>query len=267
MYYEEAGKGMPVLGLHGFGLDHRSILHALEPTFEGRSGWHRLYPDLPASGSTKLDSCATSADAYLDAIEAFIDETIPGQAFAVAGHSYGAYLARGLLARRLSSLTGLALIAPVVIPDKAVRHVGTFEVAEADEEAIGTLDEGDRDGARNALVVQNARNVDRYQKEILDAIPMANQSLLGTMYNNAYSFSFPIDDVLFSGPALIVTGKQDDVVGYSDAYSLLDCYPKASYVVLDGAGHTLEIDQEQLVSTLIGDWIDRVAANNRGTII
>jgi pimeloyl-ACP methyl ester carboxylesterase len=38
----------------------------------------------------------------------------------------------------------------------------------------------------------------------------------------------------------------------------LDNYPRASYVVLDKAGHNLQIYQEKLFGGIVNEWIDRV---------
>ena len=61
----------------------------------------------------------------------------------------------------------------------------------------------------------------------------------------------------FPGPSLIITSRQDSVVGYRDAWNILENYPRASYVVLDRAGHPLE-ESAGLVNVLIREWLDRV---------
>jgi pimeloyl-ACP methyl ester carboxylesterase len=43
----------------------------------------------------------------------------------------------------------------------------------------------------------------------------------------------------FEKPALILTGRQDHMVGYYDAWNIYENYPRGSYVVLDRAGHNL----------------------------
>jgi hypothetical protein len=35
-------------------------------------------------------------------------------------------------------------------------------------------------------------------------------------------------------------------------------FPRATLAVLDAAGHNLQIEQERLFQTLLGDWLDRV---------
>jgi pimeloyl-ACP methyl ester carboxylesterase len=73
-----------------------------------------------------------------------------------------------------------------------------------------------------------------------------------------YAFSFDVDDVEpFPGPSLIITGRQDANVGYRDAWNIVEKYPRATYAVLDRAGHELE-EKEYLVSALVNDWLDRV---------
>ncbi len=44
------GEGYPLVMLHGWTLDHQVMLHAMEPLFEKRSGWKRIYIDLPWYG-------------------------------------------------------------------------------------------------------------------------------------------------------------------------------------------------------------------------
>jgi pimeloyl-ACP methyl ester carboxylesterase len=56
----------------------------------------------------------------------------------------------------------------------------------------------------------------------------------------------------------MLTGRQDSSVGYRDAWTILENYPRATFVVLDRAGHGLYIEQEGLFNALVNDWLDRV---------
>jgi len=79
-----------------------------------------------------------------------------------------------------------------------------------------------------------------------------------------YAFSFDVDNMSepFPGPSLIITGRQDAIAGYRDVWNILENYPRATYVVVDRAGHALE-EKEDLVNLLINDWLDRVEENTR----
>jgi pimeloyl-ACP methyl ester carboxylesterase len=75
-----------------------------------------------------------------------------------------------------------------------------------------------------------------------------------------YSFSFDVDNpekAKFEKPVLLLAGRQDAVTGYRDTWSILEHYPRASYAVLDAAGHHLQIEQPELFSRLVSEWIAR----------
>ena len=64
-------------------------------------------------------------------------------------------------------------------------------------------------------------------------------------------------------PTLIVMGRQDCVVGYHDHWQLIENFPRASFVILDKAGHNLQIEQDVLFTTMVKEWLDRVQAEGR----
>jgi pimeloyl-ACP methyl ester carboxylesterase len=64
----------------------------------------------------------------------------------------------------------------------------------------------------------------------------------------------------YTRPALIITGRQDSSVGYADQFALLPHYPRATFAVLDVAGHNAQFEQPELFDALMREWLDRVAA-------
>ena len=46
------------------------------------------------------------------------------------------------------------------------------------------------------------------------------------------------------------------VVGGSD--NLLEDYPRATFAILDTAGHNLQIEQEEVFNSLFLNWLERV---------
>lgn len=60
----------------------------------------------------------------------------------------------------------------------------------------------------------------------------------------------------------ILTGRQDDSVGYLDQFGLLPRHPRASFAVLDVAGHNLQIEQPELFAALMREWLGRVATES-----
>ena len=89
---------------------------------------------------------------------------------------------------------------------------------------------------------------------------VADEAFLSRLRTQGYAFSFDVDTdaALFDRPTLILVGRQDGIVGYRDAWETLENYPRATFAVLDRAGHNLQIEQEELFNTLVGEWLDRV---------
>jgi len=48
------------------------------------------------------------------------------------------------------------------------------------------------------------------------------------------------------------------VVGYSDAWRRIEHYPRASFAVLDAAGHNILSEQDDLCAALVADWLRRI---------
>jgi len=96
VHYVEHGSGVPLVALHGAGVDHREIEAAIEAVVPS-TGYRRIYPDLPGMGRTASDGL-TGNDDVVRLLSDFLDHLGAGPVM-LLGHSYGAYLARGVVAR------------------------------------------------------------------------------------------------------------------------------------------------------------------------
>ena len=196
----------------------------------------------------------------LEALLGFVDALIPGRAFTLAAESYGCYIARGIVKKRAPFVDGLMLLCPMILPDREKRERPSFRLMARDEEFCETLPERERRKFEADMVVQTRGTWDRYRQEILPGLGAGNEQFKKALHGREYPFSFDVDnlDAPFDRPALFLLGRQDDVVGYRDAWKLIESYPRASVVVLDRAGHNLQIEQERLFGCLAGEWLDRV---------
>lgn len=264
VHYEMYGEGHPMIALHGAAPDHRSISGCLEPIFEHRSGWQRIYPDLPGMGQTPGKEWITNSDQMLDIVLDFMDQVIPGQRFAVAGDSYGGYLARGVIYRKPAVVDGLLLICPVIVADHAKRSVPPHVTLVKDPELLASLELGAREEFESFAVVQSQRIWERTRDEIIAGISIADEDFLTRLQTHGYLFSFDVDAAPpFQKPTLILVGRQDAMVGYRDAWEILENYPRGTFAVLDRAGHNLQIEQETLFNALVNEWLDRVEESLR----
>ncbi len=261
VYYEIVGEGRPIIMLHGWSGDHHNMVRDMEPLFRERDEWKRIYLDLPGHGSTPGMDWITNQDRMLDVVMAFINKIIPQQRFVVAGVSAGAYVARGVVHRRLESLDGVLLVVPLIVAADAKRTVPPHVTLVEDAEVMSELTP-DEAWMREMAVVQSRKVVEALRHTApSDRVPgdSAFQAKIRDKPEN-YEFSFPVDALPKPCPAptLIVAGRQDSSVGYRDAWEILENYPRATFVVLDRSGHLLGVEQADLLRTLASEWLDRV---------
>jgi len=261
VHYEVRGKGQPILFLHGygFGYSHLDWLEAVEPFFKNTNAWKRIYIDLPGMDNTPGAAWIKSSDDYLELVIRFIDQVFPAQKFVIAGYSYGAYLAQGVEQKKSADLQGLCLVAPATRrrPD---RHTPEHVVLVENKELLAELPPAVAEGIAGFYVVQNRKLIDYVKESLANPIPGDEDFLNRFPESGKLYFSFDVEkpSQKFSKPALIVTGRQDSVIGYQDQWLILENYPRATFAVLDKAGHGLMMEQEQLFIALFAEWLERV---------
>ena len=261
VHYEVFGEGRPIILLPGWGLNTRLTAHETEPYFQKRAGWKRIYIDPPGHGKTPGKDWITDQDKILEVILACIDKLTAGQRFSLIGISLGAYLARGVRRSRAELIDGIAMIVPTIIAEDEKRAVPPHKVLVEDPAVKANLTPEEADLFEISVI--HSRKFLDYQRTFPQIPEHENgdPEFLSRIRErpDKYAFSFDVDDVPepFAGPSLIITGRQDAIVGYRDAWNILDKYPRATYVVLDRAGHPLE-EKEGLVNVLINEWLDRV---------
>ncbi|WP_436474242.1 alpha/beta fold hydrolase [Arthrobacter sp. R4] len=255
MHYAEYGSGIPILALHGAGVDHREIVGVLEPIFSGIPGFRRLYPDLPGMGRTPAPETINSNDDVLDVLLGLIDGTIGAEPFLVVGHSYGAYLARAIAGRRPDQAIGLALFCPVGAHTPEVpRH----EVLVSSAALTGVLDPEAEAAFRDYFVVQTAETLRRFQTDVAPAASLVDEPGLTRIFSRWKLRNGPEAAKTYPHPVLVLAGRQDATAGCTAPWELSEHYPRATFATLDRAGHALLHEQPGLVQALMAEWLARV---------
>jgi pimeloyl-ACP methyl ester carboxylesterase len=262
IYYEIIGSGRPVVMIHGWGCDSYMSKGSLEPVFESMATpWQRIYFDMPGMGKSPAQNWITGSDDMQAVILELLDAIIPGQHFLIAGKSYGGYLARGILRARPAQVNGLLLICPSVESDYARRDVPPHEPQEVDQAFLDSLAPADREELTENNVIHTRRVWERFKDEVLPGLRAADQDFLANCLgrNTPYGEDLNRIDKPYPQPVLMLMGRQDAAVGFRDHWKILEQYPHASFVVLDKAGHNLEIEQDVLFTALVKEWLERAA--------
>lgn len=229
--------GLPVVFVHGMGVDHRSLM-MLDKAFDGNDSIRRIYLDLPGFGRTPaLPEHACGLPEMADWLQTAIDGLV-GKAAPFA----------------------MALIAPVVDPQHAGRHVAEHVVAQPNPKLTHSLPQEQVFDFITMGVNQSFDAWRRYQRFILPGVALCDRAACERLDQRYWLADNP-EEMLgtYAGPVLIVTGKQDQIVGYEDQQALLPHYPNATFVTLDNAGHNAHIDQPEAVITLVREWVAHMA--------
>jgi pimeloyl-ACP methyl ester carboxylesterase len=220
----------------------------LDPVFDASPGYRRIYPDLPGMGRTPAPERIRCADDILEVLLGFIDGVIGDQPLLVAGHSAGGYYAQAIAGQRPEQVVGLALLCPLLagihdVPEHAVVY-GSGSIGNAE--------------FRDYFAVQTAETLDRYERYVEPAARLADQSALARIGERWELTTRPQEEGPYRCPTLLVTGRQDSTVGYARAWDILEHFPRATFALLDRAGHALIHEQPGLIRALVTEWLARV---------
>lgn len=256
LYYEVIGEGEPFLLVHGWAIDHKFLMNAMEPAFamSGRS-FKRIYVDVPGMGQSE-PGLVKNGDGVVEVLIHFMEKICPGESFYIGGNSFGAAVCRAVLVKYGAHVKGAALIVPSNgAGESKVPKNGCFK---KDETFLASLSEKERKDfcMMNANLTKESWN--RFRA-------LAYPSVLGNDSNEFLhktfkgSFSYDVGSGLkkrpFTEPVLILAAKYDTAVGYEAQFEWLAHFPKATYAVLDGAGHNVHIDQPELFTHTVAGWL------------
>lgn len=253
------GSGDPMFLLHGNGVDHRYML-PLEAALEG-SEWERIYLDLPGFGQTPaLGGCGGAQD-IAEWLVGVVREIAGSRPLALVGTSFGGILARYVAAHCRDQLRGMALLCPVVDLGKANRTTPEPTILSENRKLReqSQISDDDWEEYANLAVMQTEENWTLFHDYALPGIRLMDKDAAKRLDHNYALDSTPEDGTEpIAAPTLIITGRQDHVVGWADHVRLLQHYPRASFAVLDGAGHLGQLDRPEIVNAMISEWVERM---------
>ena len=263
--YEMVGEGKPVVILHGLGCDLELMRACLEPIFSANPQYKRIYIDLPGMGKSESVMDYASGDKMLEALTGFVNQIVH-ENFLLMGESYGGYLARGILSNNVDRVDGIMLLCPVVVPERGERKLPRKNVQYHDASFLDTLNASDREAFCDYAVLANEDIYRRYKNEVATELNDASKAFINKL-KGSYICSFNIDEKIrncrFEKPALFICGRQDVCVGYEDAWEIAKDYPRATFSVVDVAGHNLQLEQPELFNALVQNWLLEVLREQR----
>ncbi|MCI9514112.1 MAG: alpha/beta hydrolase [Oscillospiraceae bacterium] len=260
VHYVEYGSGKPVFNIHGYEVDHRMMTGALEPIFERREGYRRIYVDLPGFGQTPGVGLS-STDDWLSLLDGVIDVLIGREEkFLLTGQSYGCYLMLGLIALRGAQIDGTLFLVPCTIAKRAPRQLPVKAVVEEDHEFSKEMAPEDYKLLTRWSCVVNKTTWRIFARDMKPGIDIQDVDYVCWIEKNGYESAGEKDflTIQHSAPSCWITARQDHYVGFKDAFRFMDNFDRATYVCMDAAGHNVHFEKEEIFRLLVEDWLYRV---------
>lgn len=246
------GAGIPIVLLHGLSIDHRMMV-PLDPVLAAFGTWQRHYVDLPGHGRSTAVAPMTT-ERVVDLVARHLRAVLGNNRFALIGASFGGSVAIALTDVFGDQVMGSALLAPAVLP-RRLRDLPRPGRRTAEESAfLASLPETDRATFDAVTASPGREQWERFAQYVRPGI-LAHDAAAISDLAAAQADEPARRPQAHSGRHLVVTGRQDTVVGWRDQHALLDAYQHATYAVLDGCGHNPHLERAEAVGALLTDWL------------
>lgn len=173
--------------------------------------------------------------------------------FVLIGFSLGGYIARSLVDQFPDRVAALVLIASSLRPD-------TLDQKRLKEAAVNISSRGRFKGLSTASIIKSLhpqRSKDKILIERIRSMGMqlgyeefAKQSMLARGELSSRNIHCP---------TLVIAGAQDELRLPEEAYELSNAIQGAQLEVVDGTGHMIPLEQPEVLSQIIIDWLDEIS--------
>lgn len=260
IYYTVEGEGEPLLIFHGFSIDHRGVKGVVEESIH-YGKYRRIYIDLPGMGKSPAPNKMINANKLLTILINFIDTVIGKRSFSVLGYSYGGYLALGIVKVIPKRVDKLVLLAPVV--NSRAKDRKLTKTSEKKIEFFQVKGSILFEQYKESAILVTEQGYQNYVKEISPGLSTGDPVFQKTFQETGYAFDFEKSLLaeLIVCECLIVLGKQDVVVGFEDILEHRNKFLNSNFVLLENAGHNLQLDKREQVITEIRTFLCANKAN------
>lgn len=232
LFYDNLGKGTPVILLHGLALDH-TIWYPVADLL--KDDYFLILPDLRGHGRSFSPPGRYSMDQMAGDVLRLMDYLNLEKAF-LGGHSMGGYVALNFAKNYSERLHGLALIASHVYADLAEKKEQRLHQIEelAYEPPIKIFD-----GMLNGLTRNN--KVKQFCREIIENCdPKGMQGVLYAMANREASKEI---DKKMDQPVLLVTGMDDHFISLEKSREIAEKINTQWLIEVEDAGHMVMMEE------------------------
>jgi len=259
-YFARPGKrGLPVVGIHGFGGDKETwlFLAALIARSRGIVGI-----DLPGhGGSDDVPEARASIRHHAEAVLRTMDQAGVERAV-ICGNSMGGGVALRLAASWPDRVAGLVLVASV---GRDIHVGGARAWADGDNPLIPRPEDIDR---FMALALERPPPVGRAVIRYVVTQRVRRADALHRLFRGFVlaggDAGVPAEVGGIACPALVIHGEQDRIIAKRTSEDLTLALPRAELVVMRGVGHVPQLEAPRATARLVEDFVRKLDDSARG---
>jgi len=241
-----ARRGLPLVGIHGFGGDKETWLFMAALTARARG---MVGIDLPGHGrSDDVPEARASIRHHAEAVLRTLDHLGHDRAI-ICGNSMGGGVALRLAASWPDRVAGIVLVASV---GRDVHAGGALAWADGDNPLIPRADDIER---FMALTLERPPPVGRAVIRHVVTQRVRRADALRRLFRGFVLASgeagVPSDVTQIDCPALVIHGEQDRIIDKRTSEDLTRALPRAELVVMRGVGHVPQLEAPRATTKLI----------------
>lgn len=251
------GAGPALVLLPWFGLSGAVMAAVCEPAL-AESGWRRIYLDLPGTGQSP--AVQANSDAVASAVAARIADLAGGERVALAGCSYGGYIAAELARRHPDRVAGLLMVCSGVRILPAERDLsGVVPQPAAEPGWLDAVPVQHHEHLMQAIGCQTRVVGGRLAAGLTENGP-SDEPYLRELRATGYQLAAEKELSGLSVTATVAAGRRDRIAGFRDQFELASRNSAADYVLFHDVGHYLPFEQPERFRALALEWLARCRA-------
>jgi 3-oxoadipate enol-lactonase len=253
--FDDKGKGLPVVMLHGFPHD-RSLWSQQRIALSTRV--RCIVPDLRGFGESSADGPFTM-DQYADDVVALLDHLELSQAV-VCGLSMGGYVAMAMWRRHAERIRAMVLCDTRATPDTDEARAKRDElIALVRKEGARAVAERQLKGMLGATTHDTRPHVVAQMRAMMERQPV--EGIAGALAALRDRPDSRPTVASISVPTLVVVGEEDTLTPVADAEALIDLLPSAHarFERIAHAGHASCVERPAAVSHVLAEFLATLA--------
>lgn len=224
--YERRGKGVPLVLIHGYPLDH-SIWDRTAAFLE--NDFDLILPDLRGFGKSTTVTDLYGMNEIADDLAQFLDH-LGIQQVALAGHSMGGYVVLAFAQKYPNRVNGLGLVSSQTVADTLERKEGRYKTAaEVEEKGVGIVADAMTDK------LSPSQSVRDFIRPLIKE--QSKNGVAGALRAMAEREDLTGVIPTFKFPVVLIHGDADELIPVDRAREVKTAFPQLHFKELPGAGH------------------------------